>query len=70
MIDKARLTLITAVLVAGFASPVFADCLESGAAESCGGGGSYGWAGPGLHHYYNVSPGYGVSARYEASGRM
>ncbi len=39
MIDKAKLTLITIVLVAGFASPVFADCLESGAAESCGGGG-------------------------------
>jgi len=37
MIHKAKLALITAVLVAGFASPVFADCLESGAQESCGG---------------------------------
>lgn len=39
MINKAERTLITAVLLVGFVAPVFADCLESGAAESCGGGG-------------------------------
>jgi hypothetical protein len=39
---RAKLTLITAVLVLGFAAPAFADCLESGAAE-CGGGGGYGY---------------------------
>jgi hypothetical protein len=42
MINKAKLTLITAVLVLGFAAAAFADCLESGAAE-CNGGGGYGY---------------------------
>lgn len=39
MSRRIKLALATAVMVAGFASPVFAECLESGAAESCGGGG-------------------------------
>ncbi len=42
MINKVKLPLITAVLALGSAVPVFADCLESGAAE-CGGGGGYGY---------------------------
>ncbi len=69
MISKAKLSLIAAVLVAGFASPTFADCLESGAAESCGGGGygSYGQIGPGLH-YYGVFPGYGTYPGAEENG--
>lgn len=43
MINRTKLTLITTVLVVGFATPVCADCLESGAAESCGGGGDGGY---------------------------
>lgn len=39
MAKIARLTLAAVAMVTGFVSPVFADCLESGAAESCGGGG-------------------------------
>lgn len=58
MINKLKLTLVTAVLVLGFASPVFAECLESGAQESCGGPlaqGGYGsyaqvWATPQAHY--------------------
>jgi hypothetical protein len=37
MINKCKAALITAALVAGLASPAFAECLESGAQESCGG---------------------------------
>jgi hypothetical protein len=51
MINKAELMLIAAVLVVGLAASAFADCLESGAAESCGGGG-YGYG-----SYAPASPG-------------
>jgi hypothetical protein len=43
MINKIKLALITTILAVGLAAPVCADCLESGAAESCGGGGGYGY---------------------------
>jgi hypothetical protein len=52
MINRAKRALLAAVLVASFASPVFADCLESGAAESCGGGGSYQQGWPNLQPQY------------------
>jgi hypothetical protein len=39
MISKTKQAFIVAVLVTGFTPPVFADCLESGAAESCSDGG-------------------------------
>jgi hypothetical protein len=53
LISKAKLTLVAAVMAAGFASPVFAECLESGAAESCGGGGgSYAQAWPDAQSYH------------------
>jgi hypothetical protein len=64
MIDKAKLTLITIVLVAGFASPVFADCLESGAAESCGNGGYTQGADLQPYGLYNS---YGMSEPYDES---
>ena len=68
MINKAKPILITAVLVTGLTSPTFADCLESGAAESCGGGyGSNGQAGPSVH-YYGVFPGYGTYPGSEQNG--
>lgn len=64
MIDNARLILVTAVLVAGFASPVLADCLESGAAESCGGGYSQGVD----LHPYGLYNSYGPRAAYGFRG--
>jgi hypothetical protein len=36
MIDKTKRILIATIVAVGLASPAFADCLESGAAESCG----------------------------------
>jgi hypothetical protein len=69
MIDEAKLTLVTAVLVAGFAAPVLADCLESGAAESCGGG-SYPQALPDSPSYYGEFPGYRPYATHEEFGRL
>jgi len=61
MIDKAKLAFVAAVFIAGFAPRAVADCLESGAAESCGGGGGYGsysqaWPAPQTH--YGVFHGY------------
>lgn len=67
MDKKTKLALITAVMMAGFASPVFADCLESGAAESCGGG-SYGLYGESSPDYQPYSWGFrrdGPHASYE-----
>ena len=68
MISKAKLIFIASVLVVGFAAPVFADCLESGAAESCGGGGGYGYyapTGPGFEPYYRGLRGRPMYAPYE-----
>lgn len=67
MVSKVELALIMVVLVFGFAAPALADCLESGAAESCGGGGYGAVTRPGLH-YYGVFPGYGTYPGSEENG--
>jgi hypothetical protein len=67
MIKRSTLTLVTAVLAAGFASPVLADCLESGAAESCGGGGygTYAESWPDYQAYHGVFDQRGMNTPYE-----
>lgn len=55
MIDKSKVILITAILFVSFASPGLADCLESGAAESCGGG-SQGFSGGVYGQDYGYAP--------------
>jgi hypothetical protein len=67
MIDKAKLAFVAAIFVAGFASRAYADCLESGAAESCGGGGGYGYysqAWPTPQPYYGAVRGSGARTLY------
>jgi hypothetical protein len=67
MIGKAKLAFVVALFMTGFASWAHADCLESGAAESCGGGGGYGYysqAWPTPQPYYGAVRGGGARPLY------
>lgn len=76
MIRKSKLAIITAVLMVAVASPAFADCMESGAQESCGGPlaqsgyGSYAqvWSAPQPHFRVRRRHGWHAFARVPNAG--
>ena len=67
MMNKATLVLVAAGLAFGIASPAFADCLESGAAEcgNYGSGGSYASSRSNYHPYYGSVRHQGIQTPYE-----